>query len=61
MNDEYNKPAGSVYQSKDGIIVVCGDKKAVLITEVQLEGKKRMSASDFSRGAKLTDGTIFES
>ena len=61
LNDEYNKPAGSVYQSKDGIIVVCGDKKAVLITEVQLEGKKRMSASDFSRGAKLTDGTIFES
>ncbi|MBO7178926.1 MAG: methionyl-tRNA formyltransferase [Clostridia bacterium] len=61
LNEEYNKPAGSVYQSKDGIIVVCGDKKAVLITEVQLEGKKRMSASDFSRGAKLTDGTIFES
>ena len=60
LKEEYNKPAGSVYQSKDGIIVVCGDKKAVLITEVQLEGKKRMSAIDFSRGAKLTDGTIFE-
>ncbi|MBE6747642.1 MAG: methionyl-tRNA formyltransferase [Ruminococcaceae bacterium] len=61
LNEEYNKPAGSVYQNKEGIIVVCGDKRAVLITEVQLEGKKRMSASDFSRGAKLTDGTIFES
>ena len=61
LNEEYNKPAGSVFQSKDGIIVVCGDKKAVLITEVQLEGKKRMSALDFSRGAKLTDGIVFES
>ncbi len=61
LNEEYNKPAGSVYQSKDGIIVVCGDKKAVLITEVQLEGKKRMSALDFSRGAKLTDEVVFES
>ncbi len=58
LSEEYNKTAGSVLQSKDGIIVVCGDKKAVLITEVQLEGKKRMSAVDFSRGANLV---IFES
>ncbi len=61
LDGEYNKPAGSVYQCKDGIYVVCGDKRAVLITEVQLEGKKRMSSLDFSRGAKLTDGTVFES
>lgn len=59
--EEYNKAAGTVIKSKDGIVVVCGDKKAVLITEVQLEGKKRMSASDFSRGANLSDGMIFES
>lgn len=61
LDGEYNKPCGTVFQEKDGIAVVCGDKKAVLITEVQLEGKKRMSALDFSRGAKLSDGTIFES
>ncbi len=61
LNEEYNKPAGTVFQSKDGIVVVCGDKNAVLITEVQLEGKKRMSALDFSRGAKLTDGVVLKS
>lgn len=61
LNEEYNKSAGTVIKSKDGIVVVCGDKKAVLITEVQLEGKKRMSASDFSHGANLSDGMIFES
>lgn len=61
LNEEYNKSAGIVIKSKDGIVVVCGDKKAVLITEVQLEGKKRMSASDFSRGANLSEGMIFES
>ena len=61
LNEEYNKSAGTVIKSKDGIVVVCGDKKAVLITEVQLEGKKRMSASDFSRGANLSEGMIFES
>ena len=61
LNEEYNESVGTVLKSKDGIVVVCGDKKAVLITEVQLEGKKRMSALDFSRGAKLTDGVIFVS
>ena len=61
LNEEYNKSAGTVIKSKDGIVVVCGDKKAVLITEVQLEGKKRMSALDFSRGANLYDGKVFES
>lgn len=61
LNESYNKPAGTVIQSKDGIAVVCGDKKAVLITEVQLEGKKRMSAIDFSRGANLSDCVVFES
>lgn len=61
LDGEYNKAAGSVFKSKDGICVVCGDKKAVLIKEVQLEGKKRMSALDFSRGANLSDGVVFES
>jgi methionyl-tRNA formyltransferase len=61
LNEEYNESAGTVLKSKDGIVVVCGDKKAVLITEVQLEGKKRMSSVDFSRGANLSDGMIFES
>jgi methionyl-tRNA formyltransferase len=61
LNEEYNESVGTVLKSKDGIVVVCGDKKAVLITEVQLEGKKRMSSVDFSRGANLSDGMIFES
>lgn len=61
MEGEFNSPAGSVFKNKDGIYVVCGNKKAVLIKEVQLEGKKRMSALDFSRGANLADGAVFES
>jgi methionyl-tRNA formyltransferase len=61
LEGEFNKPAGTLMQNKEGLAVVCGDKKAVLITEVQSEGKKRMSAVDFSRGANLSDGVIFES
>ena len=60
LNEEYNKPAGTVFQSKDGIVVVCGDKNAVLITEVQLEGKKRMDAGSFLRGNQLEEGMAFK-
>ena len=53
------KKAGSAFISKRGLNVVCGDKAAVLIKEVQFEGKKRMSAADFFRGHALPDGFVF--
>ena len=60
LEGEFNKPAGTLMQNKEGLAVVCGDKKAVLITEVQSEGKKRMSALDFLRGANLKENSVFE-
>ena len=61
LEGEYSKPSGTIMPNKDGIAVVCGDKKAVLITEVQSEGKKRMSALDFLRGAELSENSVFDS
>ena len=40
-----------------GITVACGEG-AVRIEELQLQGKKRMSAKDFLNGNKLEPGTI---
>ncbi len=51
-------PAGTSFITKQGLQVVCGDKKCVLIKEVQFEGKKRMNASDFFRGHSLKEGTV---
>ncbi len=45
-----NEPGTIVAREEDGLIVACGDS-AVKITELQPEGKKRMSALDFLRGA----------
>ncbi|MCT4687366.1 methionyl-tRNA formyltransferase [Vallitalea sp.] len=42
---------------KDGFIVKC-KKQCILIKEVQLQGKKRMSADAFLRGYKLEVGEI---
>lgn len=44
---------------KDGIHVCCGDGKVVLITSVQAQGGKRMSAADFARGHGIKTGTVF--
>jgi methionyl-tRNA formyltransferase len=46
------------YQKKQGLIVGTGDG-ALLIKELQLEGKKRMSSDDLLRGLSLDD-IVFE-
>lgn len=46
--------AGSVI---DGLTIVCGTG-AIEVTELQPEGKPRMAAADFLRGADLPAGTI---
>jgi methionyl-tRNA formyltransferase len=43
----------------DGIIVGCGSGTRLRILELQAEGKKRMSASDFARGQRLVAGKRF--
>ena len=48
---------GSVVDTKR-FAVTCGDGRAVIFTEVQPEGKKRMKTEDFLRGRKLTEGEL---
>ena len=43
---------------RHGILVAAGNG-AVLLRDVQLEGKKRMAARDFLRGNPVTVGSIF--
>ncbi|WP_312115178.1 methionyl-tRNA formyltransferase [Brevibacillus reuszeri] len=45
-----NEPGTIVAREEDGLVVACGEG-AVKMTELQPEGKKRMSALDFLRGA----------
>jgi len=39
-----------------GITVLCGGASALLIEEVQVEGKRRVSAREFANGARLKPG-----
>ena len=40
----------------DGLSVACGDGYAVKLSDIQLEGSKRMNISDFLRGRKVEKG-----
>lgn len=51
-------PSGTVIGCDGGICIACGDGNAVLLTVVQLEGKKRMNYSDFLRGHPIGTGTV---
>jgi len=53
------QPPGTVLQAgRQGILVACG-ADALLITDLQLEGKKRLPAADFLNGHPLHAGDYF--
>jgi methionyl-tRNA formyltransferase len=54
-----NAKSGSV-QIVDGKLCVEAKDGAIVILEIQQEGKKRMSAEKFLRGYRLSDGDAFE-
>lgn len=55
---EQSGEAGEVLSAnKDGILVACGEG-SVLIKEIKVEGKKKMSAEDYLRGHKIEKGTL---
>ncbi|ACD82221.1 methionyl-tRNA formyltransferase [Candidatus Methylacidiphilum infernorum] len=51
-------PGEVVRIDRHGILVAAGRSGGLLLREVQLEGRKRMHAADFARGARLAIGTV---
>ncbi len=49
---------GNVDVRAGNLRVTCGEGSTLLLDEVQLEGKKRMSAADFLRGFQLRSGEL---
>jgi methionyl-tRNA formyltransferase len=48
--------AGVVEMRGDALVVGCGDGSLIGLDEVQLEGKRRMSAAEFLRGNQVRSG-----
>jgi methionyl-tRNA formyltransferase len=49
---------GEARATGEGILVGCAGSEALLLTEVQLEGKRRLPASEFAQGRSLQPGTV---
>ena len=59
MATMFMEPGRVLKADKSGIHVACG-KDILVLTEVQLEGKKRMEADAFLRGYKVDEETVFK-
>jgi methionyl-tRNA formyltransferase len=51
--------AGTIAVTPVGVTVACGERSALLLEAVRLEGRKRVSAQDFVNGARLKEGEKF--
>jgi methionyl-tRNA formyltransferase len=49
-------PAGELKQEGERLVVGCGERSVLEIVDVQLEGKKRMTAAEFLRGFQMYSG-----
>jgi methionyl-tRNA formyltransferase len=54
-------PAGSILSHDHLILVRCGDAGTVVLTFVQMEGRKRVTAQEFASGAHLSSSDQFGS
>jgi methionyl-tRNA formyltransferase len=52
-------PSGTLLLEKHGLHVVCGRTTVLRLSSVKLEGRKRVSASEFANGARLRTGERF--
>ncbi len=57
LGDARPPPPGTVRAEGDRLVVTCGSGELVLV-EVQLEGRRRVSAADFVKGHPIPGGTV---
>lgn len=59
ITDNSVATAGTVLEAdKDRFVIKCGNDSALMIHNLQLEGKKAMDTADFLRGRKIEKGTL---
>jgi len=50
---------GTLFRVADSLYTVCGDRSALELLELQLEGKKRIAGRDFANGQRLKENEKF--
>jgi methionyl-tRNA formyltransferase len=52
---------GEAREVPEGLLVGAGEGSSLLVSELQLEGKRRVSASEFLKGQRVAPGTVLGS
>ena len=55
--EQSGKPGEVLRADNNGLIVACGEG-SVLIKDIKVEGKKKMSVGDYLRGHTIAEGTL---
>jgi methionyl-tRNA formyltransferase len=55
-NEKYAGEPGCIVNSERSIVAMCGDGNALALTDIQLEGQKRIPALAFLNGRKIDPG-----
>jgi methionyl-tRNA formyltransferase len=56
IHDQGIAQSGQIHIAKDRLFAACAAESWIELLEVQLEGKKRLSAAEFLRGTTLVEG-----
>lgn len=56
VHESVGGEVGALVVQGDSMLVICGEKTLLELVEVQMEGKKRMTAGEFLRGYQVRSG-----
>jgi methionyl-tRNA formyltransferase len=59
VSKDLSEEPGYIFLDHDKVLVSCGSGSCIEIMEVKPAGKREMSAIEWSRGARLTEGVCF--
>ncbi|MGI8811137.1 MAG: methionyl-tRNA formyltransferase [Pyrinomonadaceae bacterium] len=55
---DHDAPGTIIESLRESLVIACGDGTAIRVDELQIEGKRRMSARDFINGVRPDRGTV---
>lgn len=57
-SDRSHTPGSIIAVDNEGVLVACGDGQGILIKELQLQGRRRLTTEEFIKGNSLAPGSI---
>ncbi len=58
IGDKTSKPAGTVIEAKNALVIACGEGTSLVFSELQPEGKGKMTAKALLNGYPVEVGTV---